>query len=63
MRLNVSRGRTCPLIYLEIVDEIGPLSEASIGNIQAFFPQQGFVDQVAIGSSSLRNSTARRNAD
>jgi hypothetical protein len=27
--------------------EVGPLSEASIGNIQAFFPQQGFVDQVA----------------
>jgi hypothetical protein len=26
--------------------EIGPLSEASIGNTQAFFPQQGFVDQV-----------------
>ena len=27
--------------------EIGPLSEASIGHTQAFFPQQGFVDQVA----------------
>jgi hypothetical protein len=27
--------------------EIGPISEASIGNTQAFFPQQGFVDQVA----------------
>ena len=27
--------------------ELGPLSEASIGNVQAFFPQQGFVDQVA----------------
>ncbi len=26
--------------------EIGPLSEASIGNIQAELPQQGFVDQV-----------------
>jgi hypothetical protein len=26
--------------------EIGPLSEASIGNTQASFPQQGFVDQV-----------------
>jgi len=26
--------------------EIGPLSEASIGNIQAYFPQQGFVDHV-----------------
>jgi hypothetical protein len=27
--------------------EIGPLSEASIGHTQAFFPQQGFADQVA----------------
>ncbi len=26
--------------------EIGPISEASIGNIQASFPQQGFVDHV-----------------
>jgi len=26
--------------------EIGPLSEASIGHIQAYFPQQGFVDHV-----------------
>ncbi len=26
--------------------EIGPLSEASIGNVQASFPQQGLVDQV-----------------
>jgi hypothetical protein len=29
-----------------VVFEIGPLSEASIGNIQATFPQQGFVDHV-----------------
>jgi len=33
--------------------EIGPLSEASIGNIQAFFPQQGFVDQVATPAIGL----------
>lgn len=26
--------------------EIGPLSEASLGNTQQYFPQQGFVDQV-----------------
>jgi hypothetical protein len=26
--------------------EIGPVSEATIGNVQAFFPQQGFVDHV-----------------
>lgn len=33
--------------------EIGPLSEASIGNVQAFFPQQGFVDQVATPAIGL----------
>ncbi|HEY3836003.1 MAG TPA: hypothetical protein VGL72_05510 [Bryobacteraceae bacterium] len=33
--------------------ELGPLSEASIGNTQAFFPQQGFVDQVATPSIGL----------
>jgi len=27
--------------------EIGPLSEASIGKIQKFYPQQGFVDHIA----------------
>jgi opacity protein-like surface antigen len=26
--------------------EIGPLSEASLGRVQSYFPQQGFVDQV-----------------
>jgi len=26
--------------------EIGPISEASIGNIQAYYPEQGFVDHV-----------------
>jgi hypothetical protein len=33
--------------------EIGPLSEASIGHTQAFFPQQGFVDQVATPTIGL----------
>jgi hypothetical protein len=33
--------------------EIGPVSEASIGNTQAFFPQQGFVDQVATPVTGL----------
>jgi hypothetical protein len=33
--------------------EIGPVSEASIGNGQAFFPQQGFVDQVATPAIGL----------
>jgi len=33
--------------------EIGPLSEATIGNTQAFYPQQGFVDQVATPAIGL----------
>ena len=33
--------------------EIGPLSEASIGNVQAIYPQQGFVDQVVTPSIGL----------
>jgi hypothetical protein len=33
--------------YVEsVVFEVGPVSEASIGNIQALYPQQGFVDHV-----------------
>jgi len=33
--------------------EIGPLSEASLGNIQAMFPQQGFVDHVVTPAIGL----------
>jgi len=33
--------------------EIGPISEASIGHTQAFFPQQGFVDHVATPAIGL----------
>jgi len=33
--------------------ELGPLSEASIGNTQSFFPQQGFVDQVVTPAIGL----------
>jgi opacity protein-like surface antigen len=36
--------------------EIGPLSEASLGRVQSYFPQQGFVDQIVtpvIGTSWL----------
>jgi len=33
--------------------EIGPISEATIGNTQAFYPQQGFVDQVATPAIGL----------
>ncbi len=33
--------------------EIGPISEATIGNVQAFFPQQGFVDHVVTPAIGL----------
>ena len=33
--------------------EIGPLSEATIGKVQSWFPQQGFVDQVITPSFGL----------
>jgi hypothetical protein len=33
--------------------EIGPLSEATIGNTQGFFPQQGFADHVATPAIGL----------
>jgi hypothetical protein len=39
------RGAAYSFIY-SVLFEIGPLSEASIGNIQADYPQQGFVDHV-----------------
>jgi hypothetical protein len=39
------RGAAYSYIY-SVLFEIGPISEASIGNIQAYYPQQGFVDHV-----------------
>jgi len=39
------RGAAYSYIYSALF-EIGPLSEASIGNIQSQYPQQGFVDHV-----------------
>ena len=33
--------------------EIGPISEATIGNVQAFFPQQGFADHVVTPAIGL----------
>ncbi|MEO8657169.1 MAG: hypothetical protein ABI693_01795 [Bryobacteraceae bacterium] len=33
--------------------ELGPLSEASLGNVQSFFPQQGFVDHVVTPAVGL----------
>ena len=40
------RGAAYSYVY-SVLFEIGPISEASIGNIQAYYPQQGFVDHVA----------------
>jgi hypothetical protein len=39
------RAAAFALAYSELF-EIGPVSEASIGAIQAFYPQQGFVDHI-----------------
>src|SRR6267142_3972870 len=39
------RGAAYSYIY-SVLFEIGPMSEASIGNIQSYYPQQGFVDHV-----------------
>lgn len=42
-----SRMRAAAFSYLYSVQfEIGPVSEASIGNIQSLYPQQGFVDHI-----------------
>ena len=42
-----SKLRSAGFAYLYSVQfEIGPLSEASLGHIQALYPQQGFVDHV-----------------
>jgi hypothetical protein len=50
-----SRMRATAFSYLYSVQfEIGPVSEASIGNIQSLYPQQGFVDHIVtpiIGTS------------
>ena len=49
-----SRLRAVAYSYAySVVFEIGPISEASIGNTQKFFPQQGFVDQVVTPSIGL----------
>jgi hypothetical protein len=39
------RGAAYSYIY-SVLFEIGPVSEASIGNIQSYYPQQGFVDHI-----------------
>jgi len=46
------RGAGFAYLY-SVQFEIGPLSEASLGNIQASYPQQGFVDHVITPSMGL----------
>jgi len=46
------RGAAYSYIY-SVIFEIGPLSEASLGNIQALYPQQGFVDHVVTPAIGL----------
>ncbi len=42
-----SRARAAAFTYIYSTQfELGPLSEASIGKVQRFYPQQGFVDHV-----------------
>jgi hypothetical protein len=49
-----SRLRAAAYSYAySILFEIGPVSEASIGHTQAFFPQQGFVDEVVTPTMGL----------
>lgn len=49
-----SRLRAAAYSYAySVLFEIGPVSEASIGNTQSFFPQQGFVDQVVTPSIGM----------
>ena len=46
------RAAAFAFVYSE-ASEIGPISEASIGATQAFFPQQGFVDHVVTPTIGL----------
>ena len=49
-----SRMRAAAFSYCySVIFEIGPLSEASIGNTQKYFPQQGFVDHVVTPTIGL----------
>ena len=51
------RGAAYSYVY-SVLFEIGPMSEASIGNIQALYPQQGFVDHVVTPAIGLGWSIA-----
>ena len=56
------RGAAFSYLY-SVQFEIGPLSEASIGHIQAQFPQQGFVDHVITPSVGLGWTLAEDSLD
>ncbi len=56
------RGAAYSYLY-SVLFEIGPLSEASIGNIQALYPQQGFVDHIATPVIGLGWSIAEDTLD
>jgi len=51
------RGAAYSYVY-SILFEIGPISEASIGNIQHYYPQVGFVDHVVTPAIGLGWSIA-----
>ena len=56
------RGAAFSYLY-SVQFEIGPISEASIGHIQAFFPQQGFVDHVITPTVGLGWTLAEDSLD
>ena len=56
------RGAAFSYLY-SLQFEIGPISEASIGHIQAQFPQQGFVDQVITPTVGLGWTLAEDSLD
>ena len=56
------RGAAFSYLY-SVQFEIGPISEASIGHVQAFFPQQGFVDHVITPTIGLGWTLAEDSLD
>jgi hypothetical protein len=56
------RGAAFSYLY-SVQLEIGPISEASIGHVQAQFPQQGFVDHVITPSIGLGWTLAEDSLD
>ncbi len=59
-----SKLRSAAFAYLYSVQfEIGPLSEASLGHIQALYPEQGFVDHVVTPTVGLGWTIAEDSMD